>query len=267
MASPSCSAARSGYCNATVAKATKRSGCAAHASASFSFWILMIWRATSRSALYQYGLMLSASTSTPCSSIARIRSEAFDISRVSGATFKFIRAIASGTLQCACTSTVFTRRPFTTTSRRRVWACADAASARPQPTNAMPAMALADSSMNSLRVFMGLPGGSMGRGRLPGAPGDHALDVQRQELVEAPPRAVLRVQDASRQRRHLGRPIGEAGRPRRRDRVRKVAVVHALLDDVLPRAAHLRARVPGDDDVEVQLFFEPLEALDDSLRA
>ncbi len=79
------------------------------------------------------------------------------MSRVSGATFKFIRAIASGTLQCACTSTVFTRRPFTTTSRRRVWAWADAASARPQPTNAMPAMAPADSSMNSLRVFTGSP--------------------------------------------------------------------------------------------------------------
>src|SRR5438128_255730 len=74
--SSSCWAARSGCCSATVAKATKRSGCAAHASASFSFCSLMSWLATSRSALYQYGLMLSASTSMPCSSIARIRSDA-----------------------------------------------------------------------------------------------------------------------------------------------------------------------------------------------
>ena len=48
-----CSAARSGYCNATVAKATKRSGWTAQNSACFSCWIAMIWRAKSRSAVFQ----------------------------------------------------------------------------------------------------------------------------------------------------------------------------------------------------------------------
>src|SRR5207248_2735804 len=144
--SSSCWAARSGCCSATVAKATKRSGCAAHASASFSFWSLMSWLATSRSALYQYGLMLSASTSMPCSSIARIRSDACVAMCSSGGSvepgvdsFIPIRAMASGTAQCACTSTVLTRRPPTITSRRRAWARAGAAARRSQPTNAIPA--------------------------------------------------------------------------------------------------------------------------------
>src|SRR2546426_2985466 len=76
--SSSCSAARSGYCSATVAKATKRSGFAAHASASFSFWILMIWRARSRSAVYQFGLMLRRSEEhtselqSPCNLVCRL---------------------------------------------------------------------------------------------------------------------------------------------------------------------------------------------------
>ena len=76
--SSSCSAARSGCCSATVAKATNRSGLAAHASASFSFWILMICLARSRSVLYQLGLMLSASTSMPCSSMACSRTATCD---------------------------------------------------------------------------------------------------------------------------------------------------------------------------------------------
>ena len=111
--------------SATEAKATKRSGWAAQTSASFSFWMRISSRATSRSAAYQYGLMLSASTSMPCSSIARRRSAAFDIRSAGGETFRPIRAIASGTAQCACTSTVFTRRPLTTTSRRRARGASD----------------------------------------------------------------------------------------------------------------------------------------------
>src|SRR5467141_825380 len=159
--SASCWAARSGCCSATVAKATKRSGCAALASASFSFCSLMSWLATSRSVLYQYGLMLSASTSMPCSSIARIRSDACVAMCSSGGSvepgvesFIPIRAIASGTAQCACTSTVLTRRPPTITSRRCACARAGAAARRSQPTNAMPASAPAVVPRNSLRVFM-----------------------------------------------------------------------------------------------------------------
>src|SRR5206468_7948118 len=67
--------------------------------------------------------------------------------------------------------------------------------------------------------------------RFPSAPGDHALDVQRQELVEASPRAVLRVQDAPDQGRHLGCALGQASCPRRRDRVREVAVVPARSEE------------------------------------
>src|SRR6266581_705002 len=103
--------------------------------------------------------MLSASTSMPCSSIARMRS--CPMIRVLGSTFSPISAIASGTAQCACTSTVFTRRPLTTTSRRRTvppaCACASRASRRPQPTKAMPAIAPAAFRTNSLRVGIAPP--------------------------------------------------------------------------------------------------------------
>src|SRR6266853_3589108 len=98
--------------------------------------------------------MLSASTSMPCSSIARMRSCAMIRDWVS--TFSPISAIASGTAQCACTSTVLTRRPLTTTSRRRTvppaCACAFRAARRSQPTKAMPAIAPVTFPMNSLRV-------------------------------------------------------------------------------------------------------------------
>src|SRR6185369_2252173 len=67
---------------------------------------------------------------------------------------RFISASASGTAQCAWTSTVLTRRPFTTTSRRRAWARAGAAASGSHPTNAMPASAPAPSWRNSLRVVM-----------------------------------------------------------------------------------------------------------------
>src|SRR5712691_9406630 len=149
--STSCSTARSGCCIATVAKATKRSGSPAHNSASFSFCILMSFCATSRSALYQKGLMLSASTSMPWASICRMRSAL--MTRVSGFTRNSINALASGNAQCAWMSTVLMRRPFTTTSRRLTacpWACR--ASRRLQPTKATPAVAAATPLMNSLRV-------------------------------------------------------------------------------------------------------------------
>src|SRR5206468_3414441 len=126
---------------------------ASQPSASFSFWIRISSRATSRSALYQYGLMLSASTSMPCSSIARIRSAGCDMSNVCGSTLRPIRAIASGTAQCACTSTVLTRRPLTTTSRRRPCACTGATPVRLHATKAMPAAPAAPST-NSRRVLM-----------------------------------------------------------------------------------------------------------------
>ena len=83
-----------------MAKATKRSGMAAHTSASFSFWTAMSVRATSRSAVYQNGLMLSASTSMPCSSMARSRSVGWAM-RSAGSISSPTMAMASGTAQCA----------------------------------------------------------------------------------------------------------------------------------------------------------------------
>src|SRR6185295_19101487 len=76
--------------------------------------------------------------------------------RVSGFTLSPIKAMASGKAQCACTSTVFTRRPFTTTSRRRGagCACACVAGSSSQPTKATPAMAPVMPPMKSLRVVI-----------------------------------------------------------------------------------------------------------------
>src|SRR5439155_11545954 len=164
--SSSCSAARSGCCSATVAKATKRSGCAAHVSASLAFWIAHTCLARSRSALYQLGLMLRASTSMPCSSIACNRTATCVAVSRSGRScdppiFRPISASASGTAQCACTSTVFARLPLTTTSRRRPCARAGAAASTSQPTKAMPASAPAVVWRKSRRVVMaGLHRGS-----------------------------------------------------------------------------------------------------------
>src|SRR5215831_13861406 len=97
--------------------------------------------------------MLRASMSMPCSSIARIRSAAFDMSKVCGSTFRPIKASASGTAQCACTSMVLTRRPLTTTSRRRPCACTGAIPVMLHATKAMPAAPAAPST-NSRRVVM-----------------------------------------------------------------------------------------------------------------
>src|SRR5580700_6543990 len=155
--STSCSTARSGYCSATVANATNRSGCAAQILASPSFWIAMILAAVSRSALYQNGLILSASTSMPCWSITWTRSCSGDKCSSDGFGFTPISAIASGITQWQCTSTVFTRRPFTTVSRRRACAgcCARAplAPMRLQPTNASSPIAPAPPRI-SLRLIM-----------------------------------------------------------------------------------------------------------------
>src|SRR6266536_2835517 len=54
-------------------------------------------------------------------------------------------------------STVFTRFPLTTTSRRRVWACAVEKAVRPQPTNTRLASAPAVVWRTSLRVVMVRP--------------------------------------------------------------------------------------------------------------
>src|SRR2546430_299797 len=135
--------------------------------------------------------MLSASTSMPCSSMRRIRSSA--MTSDAGASFRPISAIASGTPQCACTSTVFTRRPLTTTSRRR-GACARAAGSPSHPMNAMPVSAAALLT-NSLRVviFSSSPAGSLafpvndapvrGRGCIGAAHTRHALPLPARELL------------------------------------------------------------------------------------
>src|SRR5262245_28170469 len=119
--STSCCTARSGNWRATDAKATKRSGYFAQNSASRSFWILITWVTRSRSARYHAGLMLSASMSMPWPSISRMRRS--PTSPIPGprwsSTLRPRSAYASGITQCACTSMVFTRRPPTTTSRRR----------------------------------------------------------------------------------------------------------------------------------------------------
>src|SRR5262245_41242180 len=159
--SSSCSAARSGCCSATVAKATKRSGCAAHVSASLALLTAHTCLARSRSALYQFGLMLSASTSMPCSSIACRRTAICAAVSRSGRScgppnLSPISASDSATAQCACMSTVFTRLPFTTTSRRRPWARVGAAANRSQPTKKRPAR-VAVVWRKSRRVVIGAP--------------------------------------------------------------------------------------------------------------
>ena len=80
--------------------------------------------AASRPARYQKGLMLRASTSMPWLSIAARRTLVSAISRPGASSGWSITAIAAGTQQWACTSTVLMRRPLTTTSRRRGPACA-----------------------------------------------------------------------------------------------------------------------------------------------
>ena len=78
--------------------------------------------------------------------------------------------MTSGNTQWAWTSTVLTRRPLTTTSRRRTAGCAWASGAwsRPQPQNMTPAIAPAAPPRKSLRVviwFLSFDGWLSRRGR------------------------------------------------------------------------------------------------------
>src|SRR5882757_4664703 len=91
--------------------------------------------------------MLSASTSMPCASIAAMRALVSVINKTGASSGCLITAIAAGTAQWACTSTVLTRLPLTTTSRRRgsscPWECpcpprSGAAAIMAQPTKPMP---------------------------------------------------------------------------------------------------------------------------------
>src|SRR5215471_8376812 len=145
-ASSSCCTARSGNCRASDAKAAKRSGCDAHSSASFSFCILTIAAAVSRSLRYQNGLMESTSMSIAIASICLRRSATtmywfsapLTGTNTLGASSP-IRLTASWKRQCECTSMVLTRLSLTMTGRRRPGSCARAASSIPQLQKAMPA--------------------------------------------------------------------------------------------------------------------------------
>src|SRR3954466_11377128 len=77
--------------------------------------------------------MLSASTSTPVLSICARRSPTLDQSRPGASSGWLMTLAASGTTQWACTSTVLTRFPATTTSRRP---CACGADPPPAPAAA-----------------------------------------------------------------------------------------------------------------------------------
>src|SRR5258706_4625012 len=163
----SCRAARSGCCSATEAKATKRSGCAAQASASFSFCVWITFSARSRSSLYQLGLMLSTCRSMPCASIAAMRCAAVVAMCRSGRSegppsLSPMRASASGTAQCACTSITRVRLPETMVSRRAACAPAGRAASRSQPTKARPASAPVADPRNSRRLVMLPPPGICG---------------------------------------------------------------------------------------------------------
>ena len=158
----SCSAARSGNCSATEANAANRSLCDAQNPASVSFWTLTTCAAVSRSASYQLGLMLRTATSMPWASMTVRRSASVWPSSTSGASPPAVaagrrnNALAFGTAQCACMSTVLIRRPFTVTRRRTApdprGGCAAAAS-RPQPTKTRPA-AVATSPRNLRRWIL-----------------------------------------------------------------------------------------------------------------
>src|SRR5579883_709605 len=144
--SSSCTA-RSGACRVSEAKAANRSGLLAHNSASFSFWILTILAARSRSRPYQKGLIDSTSMSTACESIAARRlSTSMKAScapfTTDGAWIAWASAPssapASWNWQCEWTSIVFTRLPETITGSLRGVPCARAWSSRPQLQNTTP---------------------------------------------------------------------------------------------------------------------------------
>src|SRR6516165_2309239 len=86
--------------------------------------------------------MLSASTSIPSASISAMRSERLDHNSPGASSGWLITAAASGTMVWAWISTVLTRLPLTTTSRRLP--CPGIGAAPPDrlhPTNARPAKA------------------------------------------------------------------------------------------------------------------------------
>src|SRR6516225_3246728 len=85
--------------------------------------------------------MLRASTSTPSASISAIRSETLDHRRPGASSGWLITAAASGTIVWAWISTVLTRFPLTTTSRRRPALGAGPVFPRLHPTKASPAKA------------------------------------------------------------------------------------------------------------------------------
>ena len=144
--SSSCSAARSGCCSATVAKATNRSGMRGARLGELRVLDRDDLLRDVALRLYQYGLMLSASTSMPCSSMARMRRASWPCpgsaagrcpARASGSSARAPRAPRSARGR---------RRSWragrsTTTSRRRGCARAGAAARRSQPTKARPASA------------------------------------------------------------------------------------------------------------------------------
>src|SRR5471030_1245764 len=144
---------------------------------------------SSLEALYQKGLMLSASTSMPCASIAARRTEVSSIRRPGASSGCLITAIALGTQQWACTSIVLTRLPLTTTSRRRgcAWPCPPEgppecalecppgpAAIISQPTNPMsdirlsPQLLLISSSLHRLSLQAVAQHGHQVAGTLPG---------------------------------------------------------------------------------------------------
>ena len=110
--------ARSGYCSATDANATNRSGSPHRTRRASRSARVMTRLARSRSDLYHYGIDAER---LDVDALFVHFPQAISARMTSGRRRDFTpySAIASGIAQCACTSTVLTRRPFTTTSRRR----------------------------------------------------------------------------------------------------------------------------------------------------
>src|ERR1700738_3672164 len=153
--SSSCTA-RSGACSVSEAKPANRSGLEAQSSASFSFWILTTWPASSRSRLYQLGLIDSTSMSTACASMAASRlpisTTASSAPLTGDGGMSPSSLLASRNRQWAWTSMVLTRLPLTVTGsfcRDAPCACADCS--RPQLQNTIPVATAALPPFRKLR--------------------------------------------------------------------------------------------------------------------
>src|SRR5215468_2918884 len=117
-------------------------------------------RARSRSAAYQNALMLSACTSMPSRFMSMMRATSTGKPRLpcnccrAGRSngVPLTRSSTAGTAQCACTSTVRTRRPAMLISRRGA-TCA-AAWRKPQPTQMHPVVTAATWRKKPLRLSM-----------------------------------------------------------------------------------------------------------------